>query len=423
MSSLCLPDHLTPLLMHVEPLLANADQYQLGNTVSVSVSESGVVDIKIEERQLSLIFNQAEADFTGFKILDQWYAPYPSVREMQVKVEQDSRVIVCGLPTEKGCVDIWHHNGEARAVYCHHAGAGEPQRAMLLCALALDYPLEDAVTLARAHARGYQSSHQDGHGAVSWPVSRELFPRPLTANHPEVDTLGWQSKEVAVEPFSATDSPQLALYPVVDTAEWVERLLELGVKTTQLRIKNPQDPLLETQVQQIIAAGNQYQAQVFVNDYWQLAIKHQAYGVHLGQEDLETADLVAIQQAGLRIGLSTHGYYEILRAVEFSPSYIALGHIFPTTTKEMPSKPQGLNRLALYQKLIGDTFPTVAIGGIDLPRAEKVWRTGVSSVAVVRAITEASDPAMAVDAFNQLLVRPEFPDAINEKITDRIDAD
>jgi len=218
MSSLCLPDHLTPLLMHVEPLLANADQYQLGNAVSVSVSESGVVDIKIEERQLSLVFNQAEAGFAGLKVLDQWYAPYPCVREMQLKVEQDSRLVVCGLPTENGCVDIWHHNGEGRAVYCHHAGAGEPQRAMLLCALALDYPLEDAVTLARAHARGYQSSHQDGHGDVSWPVSRELFPCPLTANHPEVAVLGWQSKEVAVKPFSATDALQLALYPVVDTA-------------------------------------------------------------------------------------------------------------------------------------------------------------------------------------------------------------
>lgn len=117
--------------------------------------------------------------------------------------------------------------------------------------------------------------------------------------------------------------------------------------------------------------------------------------------------MAAIQQAGLRLGLSTHGYYEILRAAEFSPSYIALGHIFPTTTKEMPSKPQGLNRLALYQKLIGDMFPTVAIGGIDLMRAEKVWRTGVSSVAVVRAVTQAEDTQAAVDAFNQLLVRHE----------------
>ena len=201
----------------------------------------------------------------------------------------------------------------------------------------------------------------------------------------------------------------MALYPVVDSAAWVERLLGLGITTTQLRIKDPADPTLEAQIEQIIAAGAKHQAQVFVNDYWQLAIQYGAYGVHLGQEDLETADLAAIQQAGLCLGLSTHGYFEILRAAEFAPSYIALGHIYPTTTKVMPSKPQGLNRLALYQKLIGDAFPTVAIGGIDLTRAEKVWRTGVSSVAVVRAITQAEDTEAAVEAFNRLLVRHEHP--------------
>ncbi len=407
MSSLCLPDSLTPLLMHVEPLLAAADKYQLGEQVSVDWSESGTVDIQIEERQFGLVYNQAEADIAGYKVLDQWMAPYPELSEIQQQVAEDPSLVVCGLPTGKGCVDIWHHHGEARAVYCHHAGASEPQRAMLLVALALDYPLEDAVTLSRAHARGYFETHADGYGETGWPMNRELFPRPLTANHPEVGELGWGSKEVAVAPFAATDVAKLALYPVVDSAEWVERLLALGVTTTQLRIKDPAEPTLETQIKQVIAAGEQHQAQVYVNDYWQMAIKHQAYGVHLGQEDLETADLAAIQQAGLRLGLSTHGYYEILRAAEFSPSYIALGHIFPTTTKEMPSKPQGLNRLALYQKLIGDMFPTVAIGGIDLMRAEKVWRTGVSSVAVVRAVTQAEDTQAAVDAFNQLLVRHE----------------
>ncbi|MCW8331139.1 thiamine phosphate synthase [Photobacterium sp. SDRW27] len=409
MSSLCLPDSLTPLLMHVEPLLAAADKYQLGEQVSVDWSESGTVDIQIEERQFGLVFNQAEADITGYMVLDQWIAPYPELSELQQVVAEDPSLVVCGLPTEKGCVDIWHHNGEARAVYCHHAGASEPQRAMLLVALALDYPLEDAVTLSRAHARGYFETHADGYGETGWPMRRELFPRPLTANHPEVDELGWVSKEVAVAPFASTDAAQMALYPVVDSAEWVERLLALGVATTQLRIKDPEDPTLEAQIEQIIAAGEKHLAQVYVNDYWPLAIKHQAYGVHLGQEDLETADLAAIQQAGLRLGLSTHGYYEILRAAEFAPSYIALGHIFPTTTKDMPSKPQGLNRLALYQKLIGDAFPTVAIGGIDLTRAEKVWRTGVSSVAVVRAVTQAENTQQVVDAFNQLLVRHDSP--------------
>ncbi|MGR5066652.1 thiamine phosphate synthase [Photobacterium sp. DNB22_13_2] len=405
MNALCLPDHLAPLLMHIEPLLAAADKYQLGEAVSMEWSGSEVVDIQLDGVAFKLAFNPSETGTQGLEVRDQWIAPYPSLAEMQHQVAENPALVVCGLPTERGCVDIWHHLGEARAVYCHHAGASEPQRAMLLAALALDYPLEDAVTLSRAHARGYLESHSDGYGETGWPMMRSLFPRPLTVNHPESCALGWVSKEVAVAPFATVERDKLALYPVVDTADWVIRLLDLGVKTTQLRIKDPSEPTLAAQISNIVEAGVQHGAQVFVNDYWQLAIDNQAYGIHLGQEDLETADLAAIQKAGLRLGLSTHGYYEILRAAEFSPSYIALGHIFPTTTKDMPSKPQGLNRLALYQKLIGDAFPTVAIGGIDLSRAERVWRTGVSSVAVVRAITQAEDPAQAVAAFDDILVR------------------
>ncbi|MEZ8096009.1 thiamine phosphate synthase [Photobacterium swingsii] len=404
MSAVCLPERLKPLLTHIEPLLAQAAQYQLGEAVTVTVQQSDVVDICVDSRSFSLSFAQAvPTDMAQIEshlvVCDHW-SESTDVAAIQRLVAANPALIVCGFPVQGGVFDIWHHHGEARAVYCHQAGDTEAVRAMLLAALALDYPIEDAVTLARAYARYVQL-----HDNKQWPLTREVFPRPMTANHPEIMTLGWQSKEVAVAPFAATDAEHLTLYPVVDSAEWVERLLELGVKSTQLRIKDPQDPALEAQIAQIIAAGDAHQAQVFVNDYWQLAIDHQAYGIHLGQEDLETADLTQIQQAGLRLGLSTHGYYEILRAAEFSPSYIALGHIFPTTTKDMPSKPQGLSRLALYQQLIGQDFPTVAIGGIDLSRAGSVWRTGVSSVAVVRAVTQAADTGAAVDAFNQLLVR------------------
>ncbi len=158
--------------------------------------------------------------------------------------------------------------------------------------------------------------------------------------------------------------------------------------------------------------GRQYDAQVYINDHWQLAIKHGAFGVHLGQEDIEQTDLSQLSQAGMSLGLSTHGYYELLRIVQINPSYIALGHIFPTTTKQMPSKPQGLLRLALYQKLIDSIpsgekngYPTVAIGGIDLSNAEQVWRCGVSSLAVVRAITQSESPEQVIEYFTQLMER------------------
>ncbi|SQC21350.1 sulfur carrier protein adenylyltransferase ThiF [Klebsiella pneumoniae] len=126
---------------------------------------------------------------------------------------------------------------------------------------------------------------------------------------------------------------RLGLYPVVDSVAWIERLLEAGVRTLQLRIKDRRDSEVEDDVIAAIALGRHYHARLFINDYWQLAIKHQAYGVHLGQEDLETTDLSAIRQAGLRLGVSTHDDMEIDVALAARPSYIALGHVFPTQTK------------------------------------------------------------------------------------------
>lgn len=191
-------------------------------------------------------------------------------------------------------------------------------------------------------------------------------------------------------PFAPTPQ-RLGLYPVVDSVEWIERLLSVGVKTIQLRIKDRSDEQAEAEVIQAIALGRRYQAQLFINDYWRLAVKHQAYGVHLGQEDLDTADLAAIKQAGLRLGVSTHDDRELERAVAISPSYIALGHIFPTQTKDMPSAPQGLAELARHISDLQGRFPTVAIGGISTDRVPAVLKTGVGSIAVVSAITQAPD--------------------------------
>lgn len=190
-------------------------------------------------------------------------------------------------------------------------------------------------------------------------------------------------------PFASTEK-KLGLYPVVDSIEWIERLLKIGVTTLQLRIKDKQPEDVEQEIIEAIRLGKQYHARLFINDYWQLAIKHQAYGVHLGQEDLDIADLDAIKQAGLRLGVSTHDQMELQRAKALRPSYIALGHIFPTTTKDMPSKPQGLKALKHQVEQTPDSS-TVAIGGISLERVSDVIATGVGSVALVSAITKASD--------------------------------
>ncbi|EYD81806.1 TPA: thiamine phosphate synthase [Escherichia coli] len=183
---------------------------------------------------------------------------------------------------------------------------------------------------------------------------------------------------------------RLGLYPVVDSVQWIERLLDAGVRTLQLRIKDQRDEEVEADVVAAIELGRRYNARLFINDYWRLAIKHQAYGVHLGQEDLQSTDLSAIRAAGLRLGVSTHDDMEIEVALAARPSYIALGHVFPTQTKQMPSAPQGLEQLTRHIERLVD-YPTVAIGGISLARAPAVMATGVGSIAIVSAITQAAD--------------------------------
>ncbi len=204
-----------------------------------------------------------------------------------------------------------------------------------------------------------------------------------------------------------TTEQRLGLYPVVDSVLWIERLLAARITTIQLRIKDLDDNQVEQDIAAAIALGKRYQARLFINDYWRLAIKHGAYGVHLGQEDLETTDLAAIQQAGLRLGVSTHDEHELEIAKAVRPSYIAMGHIFPTQTKQMPSSPQGL---AVLKQMVENTpdYPTVAIGGISIERVPAVLATGVGSVAVVSAITQAEDWQQATAQLLRLIEGKEL---------------
>ena len=143
---------------------------------------------------------------------------------------------------------------------------------------------------------------------------------------------------------------------------------------------------------------------LFINDHWQAAIEHGAYGVHLGQEDLHEyqTHLSEIRAAGLRLGLSTHGYAEMRVAAAVGPSYLALGAVYPTTLKRMPTAPQGPGRLARYARLARD-FPLVAIGGIDAQRMPQVLESGVGSVAVVRALVTAADPSAEVSRLKTII--------------------
>ena len=193
----------------------------------------------------------------------------------------------------------------------------------------------------------------------------------------------------------------LKFYAVVPDAAWVERMVKAGADTVQLRNKNLSGEALREEIRRCVAAVGGSDTQLFINDYWQEAIAEGAYGVHLGQEDMDSADLAAIAAAGLRLGLSTHSVAELDRALSVHPSYVASGAIFPTTTKVLKTDPQGLERLREYVRQAGET-PVVAIGGIDLGNAAEVLATGAASLAVVRAVTEAENPEVVVQAFQTL---------------------
>jgi thiamine-phosphate pyrophosphorylase len=195
---------------------------------------------------------------------------------------------------------------------------------------------------------------------------------------------------------------RLGLYAVLPDAQWVGRMAHAGVPTLQLRFKSDDQTAIRHEVRAAIQAVQGTQALLFINDHWQVAIEEGAYGVHLGQEDMEEAPLALLRAAGLRLGLSTHGYAEMLRADAHSPSYLALGAVFPTTLKRMQTAPQGTGRLFAYAKLMRHS-PLVAIGGIDEARMPLVLQSGVGSIAVVRAITGAADPQAAAQRLQALM--------------------
>jgi len=197
-------------------------------------------------------------------------------------------------------------------------------------------------------------------------------------------------------------------YPVVDTVAWVERLARLGVGTVQLRAKDLTHADALPLVRAALAATKGTNTKLVVNDYWQAAIETGAQHLHLGQEDLADADIPAIRRAGLTLGLSTHDDAELDNALRYDPDYVALGPIFPTTLKVMPFAPQGLDKLGVWKKRIGN-IPLIAIGGITLEQAPAVFEAGADSIAVVSDVTKNSDPDARVRAWLTLTEQPAVP--------------
>jgi thiamine-phosphate pyrophosphorylase len=181
------------------------------------------------------------------------------------------------------------------------------------------------------------------------------------------------------------------VYPIVDSAAWVRRLAPLGVRLVQLRIKEQPPKKLLAEILEAQACCASSRMQLVINDHWELALAAGCDFVHLGQGDLEGADVPALRRAGVRLGISTHDEAELARALGFAPDYVALGPVYPTLLKAMPWAPQGLARIGEWKRRIG-AIPLVAIGGLTLERLPGVFAAGADSAAVVTDIVRNLDP-------------------------------
>ena len=299
------------------------------------------------------------------------------------------------------------HSPKINTSYSH--GGGCSFASALASFLAHSYLLRDAFTLTKAFINqglllatdrvDHQINNSDYYGAFQqglWPTKASVFPQVISPVYQQLESpQGFKSFELAA-------NEKLGLYPVVDSLSWLALLLPQNLKIIQLRIKSDDINYVAPLIEKAVAMARNFNCRLFINDHWQLAIKYGAYGVHIGQEDLHGADLNAIANAGLRLGISTHGCYEFLLAKQLRPSYLAIGAIFPTKTKNMTGQIQGIKNLTQILSL-ADTIPVVAIGGINQQRLKQVWSTGVSAIAVVTAITQAQQPLSATKTMQAML--------------------
>lgn len=280
-----------------------------------------------------------------------------------------------------GQTSFWLHGPRIETKHTH--GSGCTMAAALTAHLAMGLAPIDAVVAAKAYMNGAVRAG-GAVGEENGPVLQGPFP----CGEEDMPVLTETSAYEKPEPFQACGD--LGFYPIVDRVSWLERLLPLGVETVQLRIKDLTGSALEAEIEAAVRLSKAYDVKLFVNDYWQIALKYGAYGVHLGQDDLAESDIETLRKSGIRLGISTHCWYEVARAHALRPSYIAVGPVYATKTKDMPWIPAGPANLTAWRKRL--EYPMVAIGGINLDRLPAVLETGVTGVAVITAITAAADP-------------------------------
>ena len=327
----------------------------------------------------------------------------------------DKEILICTLAEARQRVDA---QGEAPQL----ARALRAQGAQAVCIVGAR---EGFDWLEAEHARGWlsgpapdartlQHAQELGFVAADAIILAKTLPLPPAGegrgegSGVTLPLLSWGDAKPADPAFEKPPRP-LDLYAIVDSAARLRQVLDAGVRTVQLRIKKPATPdaawhaMLRREVQQAIADSDAAGAELFVNDHWQLAHELGARGVHLGQEDLLAlgdAGRAQLRATGMALGVSSHSLWELARARTLSPRYIACGPVWPTTTKDMPWRPQGLDNLSWWVRAA--TAPVTAIGGILAPaQVQEVARTGTDGVCIVRGLGD--DPRQTLPRFEAAL--------------------
>ncbi|RZA18773.1 MAG: thiamine phosphate synthase, partial [Proteobacteria bacterium] len=275
---------------------------------------------------------------------------------------------------------------KAERVVGSYRGTGCTLSSAIACSLAQGHTLRDSVVLAHSYvqaaireAEAKGSNHLPSlHSAP--PFSALYYDEPIEVQFPKM-------------PGS------LGFYVVAPNADWVDRLARAKVPTLQLRAKEFSGEALHNEIRKAKAACERSGSHFFLNDDWRAALTHNTFGLHLGQEDLDSLsaeDLAQLANAQIRLGISTHSIEEAARAKALNPSYIALGPVFETTCKSMRFGPQGIEKVDTWVKRLGG-IPVVAIGGLKREHAEPLLAEGADGIAVISDITSAADPESRVN--------------------------
>lgn len=289
-------------------------------------------------------------------------------------------------------IKAWLHSPRQK-VHCR--GTGCTLSSAIAAAAGFGFSILDAVIIGKSYVNQCLRKAQEVNTHATtldhspWQP-RSLDMPTLTTNALESDAPSIFADKI---PYPRCGPKKIGFYPIVPRAHWITPLAEIGTTTIQLRIKDLSGDDLDREVASAVATARFLNVRLFINDFWKLALKHKAYGIHLGQEDLNqvsTNDLRSIHASGLRLGLSTHCFQEVARARFFRPSYIAIGPIYPTTLKKMPFAPQGTSKLAMWRSLLDEEL--IAIGGITLEGAPAVQAAGADGISVVSDVLSAANP-------------------------------